>query len=194
MKRLLLVVSLVAWGFTGEVVASTGCPCPINPPFICCGDLTCDELRFDAAYFGACFPEPTFICCRQTWNRMTPLESAVAPLEPHKTGNCGPLLTKGGNEVHGIAFKLIELGSRGGPKPFLGLTDNVQVQQRVYKVDVGEDGKPFVVDKHGPGFLVRTGHFKDGFVTWDNGERHRVLGGVLIREKPTAKPPGRRKE
>ena len=192
MKRLLLVVSLVAWGFTGEVVASTGCPCPINPPFICCGDLTCDELRFNAAYFGQCYHEPTFICCRQNIPWMTNSAESATPLEP-KPENCGPLVTQGGNEIQGIAFKLIELG-RGGPKQFLGLTDNVHVQQRAYSVDVGEDGKPFIVDKNGPGTLVKTGHFKDGFVTWDNGERHRVVGGVLIRDKPAADPRSRRKK
>ncbi len=199
MKRLLLVVSLVTWGFIGGGVASTGCPCPRTPPFACCGDLTCDELRFNAAFFMAvCHAEPSFICCRQNVPWMAPREAArpepPAPsCQPSLSQQCGPLVTQGGNEISGIAIKIIELG-HGKPKQFLGLTNDVQVQQRVYKVILGDDGKPFIVDRDGPGFLSKTGHFKDGFVTWDNGERHRVLGGVLIRDKPAAKPPGRSKE
>ena len=83
------------------------CPCGTNPPFVCCGDIQCDLLTWNAFSSGpSCYARPFVYCCRE--------KGAIAPKTEAALGD----------------DLVIELVQRGD-KPFDGLINRVHVRMKI---------------------------------------------------------------
>ena len=108
----LIVLSAILFFSAGVSVAGGGprpgdpCPCGTNPPFICCGDLTCDRLSVNSSYIGGsqCRPAKDYYCCVNGSAGISTLESA---------GD--------------LTIEFVERGNR----TFDGLTNGVHVKMKV---------------------------------------------------------------
>ena len=77
-RKALFVSALALFLFVLPAMAFIECPCGVNPPFKCCGDVTCNLLVWNAISSGhTCRPQPLVYCCPgQDGPNMTPIEGA----------------------------------------------------------------------------------------------------------------------
>jgi len=136
MKKLLIIAAFLL----APAVMATDCPCGDNPPFVCCGKLTCDIFQANATYVmgGSCSPHNGYYCCV----------------------NGGPF--RKSESVERAVPLLIQFMEQGN-KPFSGLTNGVHVRMVVNGQQVpGKMGQGRFVDgylemKDGTRYLVLAG-------------------------------------